>query len=218
MCYQFVEVNANWINLFKSPDGGTNTLTMGNVFGALIIDIILYTLLAAYIDKLYPGMYGIGEKWDFPIQMLKNIRKARIKKNEEEEEITNLRANDFQTDFDFCECVVVNNVSQIIENSKILDEINIDMKKNEITVLTGHNGAGKSTLMSIITGMIKCTKGDVYIYGINIKKHRGKVLKKLGLCPQENMIFTELTVMEHLIFFAVVRYNYFVLTTGHKIV
>lgn len=34
-----------------------------------------------------------------------------------------------------------------------VNNLNLDIYKNQITVLLGHNGAGKSTTMSMITGM-----------------------------------------------------------------
>lgn len=50
---------------------------------------------------------------------------------------------------------------QYSENDVILRDANLDIKKNEITVILGKNGVGKTTLLSIIDGFIKQDQGVV---------------------------------------------------------
>lgn len=76
------------------------------------------------------------------------------------------------------------------------------MYEDQITVLLGHNGAGKTTTMSMLTGMITPTAGTAKISGYDIRVHMAGVRKSLGLCPQHNIIFDELTVSEHIYFFS----------------
>lgn len=49
------------------------------------------------------------------------------------------------------------------------------------------------------------TKGHAEINGWNIKTHLKEARANLGLCPQHNTLFTDLTVKEHLVFFARVK-------------
>lgn len=85
-----------------------------------------------------------------------------------------------------------------------VDQLSMNVYKDQITVLLGHNGAGKSTTMSMMTGMIRATEGNIFINGRNIKQNTSAIQSSFGLCPQHNLLFTDLTVMEHLIFFGVV--------------
>jgi ATP-binding cassette subfamily A (ABC1) protein 3 len=55
--------------------------------------------------------------------------------------------------------------------------------------------------MSILTGMLPPTGGTASISGHDIKRELGKARQSLGLCPQHNMLFDQLTVWEHLILF-----------------
>lgn len=48
---------------------------------------------------------------------------------------------------------------------KVLDDININIEKNEIIGLIGNNGAGKTTLIKCICNLIKATSGDIYLDG-----------------------------------------------------
>ena len=76
--------------------------------------------------------------------------------------------------------------------------------QGEITALLGHNGAGKTTTMSMLTGLFSPSSGEARINGFNIRTAMQAARDSLGLCPQHNMLFPSLTVMEHLIFFGMV--------------
>lgn len=68
-------------------------------------------------------------------------------------------------------------------------------------MLLGHNGAGKTTTMSILTGLFSPTSGTANVNGYDIVTSIDKARDSLGLCPQYNIIFKNLTVEEHLYFF-----------------
>ena len=55
--------------------------------------------------------------------------------------------------------------------------------------------------MSIMTGLYKSGSGDVNLYGKSINEQIGECRQLIGLCPQENILFDNLTVMEHLTLF-----------------
>lgn len=75
------------------------------------------------------------------------------------------------------------------------------VRKGEVLGLLGHNGAGKSTTIKVITGDTKPTAGQVVLKG-----RRGESpLEFLGYCPQENVLWPNLTVKEHLEVFAAVK-------------
>ena len=76
--------------------------------------------------------------------------------------------------------------------------------QHQIMALLGHNGAGKTTTMSILGGLFSSSGGSATINGHDIKSSMRKVRQGLGLCPQQNMLFPSLTVLEHLFFFGMV--------------
>ncbi|KAG8505134.1 ATP-binding cassette sub-family A member 9 [Galemys pyrenaicus] len=75
------------------------------------------------------------------------------------------------------------------------------IKKGEVIGLLGHNGAGKSTTIKMITGAAKPTAGQVILK----RSSAGEPLEFLGYCPQENALWPNLTVQEHLEVFAAVK-------------
>lgn len=82
-----------------------------------------------------------------------------------------------------------------------LEDFSLTIKQNEIHGLLGPNGAGKTTLMSILSGLIKPTSGNVVIQNLNQKTDLKKIQKIIGIVPQEYALYPTLTARENLEFF-----------------
>jgi ABC-type multidrug transport system ATPase subunit len=83
-----------------------------------------------------------------------------------------------------------------------VDGLNLTMYSGQITALLGHNGAGKSTTISILSGLIEPSFGTAIIEGLDIRTDMNAIRRNLGVCPQHDVLFPDLTVEEHLILFA----------------
>ncbi|ELK10775.1 ATP-binding cassette sub-family A member 3 [Pteropus alecto] len=81
-------------------------------------------------------------------------------------------------------------------------DLNLNLYEGQITVLLGHNGAGKTTTLSMLTGLFPPTSGRAYINGYEISQDMVQIRRSLGLCPQHDVLFDNLTVAEHLYFYA----------------
>ena len=106
--------------------------------------------------------------------------------------------------------VEVNSLRKVFKGKRevvAVDNVSFNAYEGEITALLGHNGAGKTATMSMLTGMFSPTSGGAKINGYNIKNEMEQARDSLGLCPQHNMLFPSLTVMEHLIFFGMVSFD-----------
>ncbi|KAJ3301174.1 hypothetical protein HDU76_005822, partial [Blyttiomyces sp. JEL0837] len=68
--------------------------------------------------------------------------------------------------------------------------------------LLGPNGAGKTTLISILTGLYDASSGHATVAGFDIKNDTSEVFKHIGICPQFDILWDDLTVSEHLYFYA----------------
>jgi ATP-binding cassette subfamily A (ABC1) protein 3 len=102
---------------------------------------------------------------------------------------------------------IVNLKKKFGEKKKALDGLNLNFYKNEIFALLGHNGAGKSTLISILCGVYESDSGEAYYENTNILSSENvqKFRQKLGICPQHDVLFENLTVKEHLEMFCVFK-------------
>ena len=87
-----------------------------------------------------------------------------------------------------------------------IEDINFEIEENGVIGLLGSNGAGKSTTMNIICGVLKQTRGKVYINGIDTLKNPVAARKYIGLLPQKPPLYPDLTVDEYLRFCAEIHW------------
>ena len=82
----------------------------------------------------------------------------------------------------------------------ILHDCTIAVNPGEIAVIVGPNGAGKSTAMKAVFGMLTVRSGAVRLDGEDITQlsPQDRVVKGMGFVPQNNNIFTSMTVEENL--------------------
>lgn len=76
--------------------------------------------------------------------------------------------------------------------------IRLYLESGETVGLLGPNGAGKSTSISMISSLIKPTKGDIKWRGSSIVTKPHVIRKELGIVPQEIALYDELTALENL--------------------
>jgi ABC-2 type transport system ATP-binding protein len=82
-----------------------------------------------------------------------------------------------------------------------LDGVSFQVQPGEIFGLLGPNGAGKTTLMSIVSGLLDPTAGEVRLRGQVFTRSRKDLRRLIGIVPQELAIYNELTARENLRFF-----------------
>ena len=86
-----------------------------------------------------------------------------------------------------------------------VDGVDLDMFEGQIFGLLGHNGAGKTTTISMLTGLVPPSAGDAYVNGASITADMAAIRASMGVCPQHDVLWDDLTVAEHLGFFAGVK-------------
>ena len=82
----------------------------------------------------------------------------------------------------------------------VVNNVDISVNRNEVVGLLGPNGAGKTTTFYMITGMIKPTKGDIFLDDKKITQDPmyKRARKGVGYLAQEPSIFSKLTVENNL--------------------
>jgi ABC-type multidrug transport system ATPase subunit len=85
-----------------------------------------------------------------------------------------------------------------------LRNISIEIEKNELMSILGHNGAGKTTLINILTGILSPDYNrdlDITINNESIN-NIDEVRRYIGVCPQFDILWKEMSAAEHLRLFA----------------
>ncbi len=81
-----------------------------------------------------------------------------------------------------------------------VDCINLKVEKGKFFGFLGPNGAGKTTTINMLTGLLKITSGQASVLGYDVKKQPVEVKKRIGVVPEELILFDRLTGSEYLTF------------------
>lgn len=204
MLTRFFHINllpgVQWHNIWETTTPDDN-LKLGHLMIMLAVDIILYLLIAIYVEAVFPGEYGVPQPWYFPFTYTywcgKPVESLRIGEELIENEFYEKEPTHLQAG------IKVSHLRKEFSNKKIaVHDLSLNMYKDQITVLLGHNGAGKTTTMSMLTGMFPPSSGTAIIGGYDVRTDIAGVRESLGMCPQHNILFDELTVKEHLYFYS----------------
>lgn len=83
------------------------------------------------------------------------------------------------------------------EEQEILKNISFNIEKNKFVGIIGENGCGKSTLLKNIYGVLKKTKGDIVIAGMDLNHFsKKKLAQKIAVLAQSQKISFDFTVKE----------------------
>ncbi|XP_020657095.3 phospholipid-transporting ATPase ABCA1 [Pogona vitticeps] len=196
-------IGVQWENVFESPKE-ENDFNLIASTSMMLLDTLLYGIMTWYIESVFPGQYGIPRPWYFPFmksywcgekpkeQQLPSVH-AKSSEICMEEDPSHLRLG-----------VSIQNLVKVYRDGKKLavDGLTLNFYEGQITSFLGHNGAGKTTTMSILTGLFPPTSGTAFILGKDIRSELNNIRQNLGVCPQHNVLFDELTVEEHIWFYA----------------
>ncbi|XP_006874024.1 PREDICTED: ATP-binding cassette sub-family A member 3-like [Chrysochloris asiatica] len=171
----------------------------------LLLDTFLYGLVAWYLESVFPGQYGTAKPWYFLVMGVHTTHRAGQRDSMESgwplEEVSGSPHWDRGSVTDPTPRVPP--VFQTGRNrSTAVKDLTMNLYRGQITVLLGHNGAGKSTTCSVLTGLMPASSGKVYLNGYEISDDVDEARKSLGWCPQHDILFDDLTVSEHLLFYA----------------
>lgn len=99
--------------------------------------------------------------------------------------------------------LVCQELRKVYDSGKVaVKGLHLAVAENECFGLLGENGAGKSTTLSMLTGMFKPSDGTALVGGYDIRTEIDQVHLSMGLCPQFDILWNDLTVKEHLLFYA----------------
>ena len=97
----------------------------------------------------------------------------------------------------------IKNLSKQYSNGKLaVDDLSLSMFSDQIFALLGHNGAGKTTTISMISGLLQPSGGKIEVLGKDTRSDMDLVKTMLGVCPQTNPVYPQLTCYEHLMLYA----------------
>ena len=94
--------------------------------------------------------------------------------------------------------IVVDKLSKRYGAFKAVDNISFTVKTGEVFAFLGPNGAGKSTTAEVIETIRVPTSGKVTVLGMDVRKRKAEVVRRIGVLPQNFSSFDRITVRESL--------------------
>ena len=189
----------------------------------LIVDFLIYLFIGYYLQNIVKHEFGIRKPWYFIFtakywgckkNKQNSITEKKIISDNQQELLIDNEQNskeNFQDEDIYKEMINPKDSIKIREIVKQYDDgkiavnhVSINLYKNEIFALLGHNGAGKTTLISILTGLYEATEGEVFYNNMNIllPENIEDFRRRIGICPQHDVLFKDLNIREHLEIFS----------------
>nr|XP_054496659.1 ATP-binding cassette sub-family A member 13 [Agelaius phoeniceus] len=215
------EIGIQWDNVHQSTAQG-GYMTFGWMCWMMFFDSILYFVGGWYFSNIFPGKFGLKNRWYFPFTLSywKNLCGTERSKRHY------LNSNMFFFNENFQEkdpapqgwkvpctegattigVVLLSLTKEHVDGQKAaVKDLNLTFHKGQITALLGPNGAGKTTVISLLTGLYPPSSGTIIVDGKDIRTELAAIRTELGVCPQYDVLFNTLTVREHLLLYGSVK-------------
>ncbi|XP_014727841.1 PREDICTED: ATP-binding cassette sub-family A member 13 [Sturnus vulgaris] len=216
------EIGIQWDNVHQSMAQG-GYMTFGWMCWMMLFDSILYFVGGWYFSNIFPGKFGLKNRWNFPFtaSYWKNLFGTERSKghylnsnmfffNENfQEKGLSLSSNDWKIPCNegaTIGVVLLSLTKEHMDGQKAaVKDLNLTFHKGQITALLGPNGAGKTTVISLLTGLYPPSSGTIIVDGKDIRTELAAIRTELGVCPQYDVLFSTLTVREHLLLYGSVK-------------
>ncbi|CAE8646830.1 unnamed protein product, partial [Polarella glacialis] len=188
----------------------------------LALDAVLLFLLFLYLDQVMPREIGLQRKWYFPLlpsfwaELCGSLKSrgqgdgqsSRLQQAQEpgRAEIAALIEPDLGEAAAWMsrngQTVELRQLSKHFGALRAVEALDLVMYQGEIFALLGHNGAGKTTTLAVLCGLMAPSSGSCSIFGHDGGEDAAEVQRLLGVCPQHDVLWEELTCEEHMTLFA----------------
>eukprot|EP00929_Paragymnodinium_shiwhaense_P066410 TRINITY_DN3330_c0_g1_i1.p1 TRINITY_DN3330_c0_g1~~TRINITY_DN3330_c0_g1_i1.p1 ORF type:complete len:2490 (-),score=538.21 TRINITY_DN3330_c0_g1_i1:116-7585(-) len=198
--------------------------SVANCCMMLLFDSILYYALFLYLDQVMPRETGLQKPWYFPVlpstwaPLIALLRKKGGAREIPLTAMADVRASSqaecsalIERDLGIAasafaragETVELRGLTKVYSGGlKAVDNLDLVMYPGEVFALLGHNGAGKTTTFAMLCGLMPPTHGQCLIFGHDLARQPEEVQRLLGVCPQHDVLWEELSCREHLRLFA----------------
>ena len=203
-------------------------------FGYLILASVLFFLLDMYASQVLPREFGIRQPWNFPcLKVYSFLRERRRKlkrlsalerrrshasitemhgdgisdgKIAEDDDVTKEREDVITGVYNSDNShIITYGLNKMYGSFTAVNTLSFHVPKGECFGLLGPNGAGKTTAISMLTGLFPPTKGNANLCGYDLEHELKSIYSVMGICPQFDICWPQLTIKEHLEFYARIK-------------
>jgi ABC-2 type transport system ATP-binding protein len=98
--------------------------------------------------------------------------------------------------------IETNELTREFKSTRAVDSLNLSIQPRELFGLVGPDGAGKTTTLRLLAGLLGITSGSALVIGYDLANQPEKIKPNVGYMAQQFSLYSELTVVENLRFFA----------------
>src|ERR1044071_3061916 len=96
--------------------------------------------------------------------------------------------------------IAVRDLRKLYDRKAAVDGLTLTLPRGCFFGFLGPNGAGKSTTIRMLIGLAAPTSGEIELLGLRMPEQELEIKKRIGLVPDENLLFDRLTGREFLEF------------------
>ncbi len=96
--------------------------------------------------------------------------------------------------------IAIRDLRKVYDGRPAVDGLTLTVPRGSFFGFLGPNGAGKSTTIRMLTGLIPPTSGEIELLGLPMPAQEMEIKKRIGLVPDESLLFDRLTGAEFLEF------------------
>lgn len=185
MEFEYIKGGLQWSD-FWAPALNTDDLSVGITVCYMLGSSLFQLLVAICVESNLADM----------LRMWPCKKRAQIQSASSNQNFENIDPNRVAK-------ITLNHLRKAYSRRKIaVDNFTMSIFSNQISILYGDNGAGKSSIMKMMAGLCAPTSGKVTVDGCDIQKDLQKARHSMSFCPQQNIVYEELTVREHIELFS----------------
>lgn len=178
----------------------------------LAVDIVIYGIIGLYLDNVVPSPTGVRKPLYYFLTRDYWCPGKTASANKFGNESNSMLlypdphfervAEEFKAQESADDCMKIRHLNKFFGQKHSVRDFSLNLYKGQIFALLGPNGAGKTTTISMLSGLLPPTSGDATFANIEVFKEMAVLRSMLGVCPQHDVLFEQLTPREHLEIFA----------------
>jgi len=97
--------------------------------------------------------------------------------------------------------ILIEHLLHRYKTHQALGGVSFAVQRQSIHGFVGPNGAGKTTTLKVLATLLPPQQGVVRVFGLDVKRQRTEVRRKIGFMPDHFSMYRQMTVFEYLDFF-----------------